>query len=266
MAAPLSSYDPLANIELLADPSAVEIIATQLNDTTLNQNRREGAARIANLSDAITDIEIEDSAQGASVLVVTIADPYLYLTTRPSVGQPAFIDVDDAGLLIPVDVNFPETTDCWWRIAAADSSLDTSAPNLILTFEDRNVSLLRDLGAPIVSGAGQTRAQFIYSLVRQVPSIRFVCPALTNPPAGTANPIIAPPAPAPPRPKPHTKPAPTAAGKLGAVWTPSGWKYTKPMNGLTVTELNILNPPTNQPEQYGPGASSPSGAAAEPNT
>jgi hypothetical protein len=35
-------------------------------------------------------------------------------------GQPpAFIDVDDAGLLIPVDVNFPLNTDRWWRLAQA---------------------------------------------------------------------------------------------------------------------------------------------------
>jgi hypothetical protein len=258
-----SVYDPLTTVEALTDLSAVEVVATQLNDKKQNQNRAQGAPHVTNLTGLIIDIVIDTVAQGASTLEIHLIDPYWALLTR--YGQaPAFIDIDDSGLLIPVDVNFPANTDRWWRLAQAAPVFDPTQP-LVLIFEDRIVTLLRDVGGAKHASKNQTRAQFIYSCVQAVPEIRFVCPAITKP-AGSvggdstegqvdtqgiqgSNPVAqsatnpnAPPA----RKNPAKRPGIGRPGKRnGAVWTPSGWRYTKPIGGLTPKELNTLNPPTN---------------------
>lgn len=262
-------YDPLKPVDELTDPGAVEFVAAQLNDTTLNQNRAQGALSVRDLTDAIQDIIIDTVAQGAWTIEVHVIDPYWVLLTRYG-DKPAFFDVDDSGLLIPVDVNFPQNTDRWWRLAAANPSVDPTVAH-IYTFEDRIVSELRDQGGPKHASKNQTRAQFIYSCVRTVPEIRFVCPALSQPAgsvggnltegqidttginapsvspvAGSATKPGAPPA----RKNPAKRPA-KGRRPDGAIWTKNGWVYTKPIDGLTPKELSILNPPTNQPDVTG---------------
>lgn len=288
-----SQYDPLRPVEVLTDPSAAEFVASQLNDSTLNQNRAQGAVRVKDLTDCIQDIIIASVAQGSWTLEVHIIDPSWVLLTRYG-NNPAFFDVDDAGLLIPVDVNFPRDTDRWWRLAAANPSVDPTVAH-IYTFEDRIVTLLRDQAGPKHAGNNQTRAQFIYSCVRSVPQIRFVCPALnappgsvggdvtqgsvdttgilapsTNPVAGSATKPDAPTA----RRNPAKRPGITKKDKRkGATWVPDPngqgghWVYKKKMNGLTPKELNILNPPTDQPDgqpSVMSGQNSPRGVGATP--
>lgn len=258
------AYDPLRPVDDLTNPGAVEFVATQLNDRTLNGNRGQGALPCRDLTVAIQDIVVTTVCQGSATLEVHIIDPYWQLLTRYGT-KPAFFDVDDAGLLIPVDVNFPQNTDRWWRLACANPSVDPTVAH-IYTFEDRIVTLLRDQGGPKYASDGQTRAQFIYSCVRTVPEIRFVCPALGRPAgsvggditqgqidttginAPSVSPIAAsalrkdaPPA----RRNPAKRPA-KGRKPDGAVWTKDGWVYTKPINGLAPRELSILNPPTNQ--------------------
>lgn len=186
--APLASYDPLAPVEALTDPSAVEFVAQQLNDGTQNQNVANGAPTIRDLTEAVCDITIETIVQGAGTLTVLIADPWWVLLTRVG-DSPAFIDVDDAGLLIPVDVNFPRGTDCWWRLCAANPTTDTSQANLTLTFEDRIASDLRDIGGPLTAHNNEDRAQFIARSVSPVKGLRFVCPALTQKPGSVGGDI-----------------------------------------------------------------------------
>lgn len=257
-----SVYDPLADVNILTDVSAVEFVATQLNDASQNQNLAQGAPRMKNLTEIIVDIIVDTVAQGASTLEVHVSDPYWWLFTRPQgTTQPAFIDVDDAGLLIPVDVNFPENTDSWWRLAACQTTVDPTQAH-VLTFEDRIVTLLRDQGGPKHAANNQTRAQFIYSCVRTVPEIRFVCPAL-NAPAGSvagdvtqgninttgisgSDPVAASALNAnAPKARKNPSKQPGIDRKTGAVSTPNGWRYTKPIDGLSVPELDVLNPPTN---------------------
>lgn len=282
MAAPVASFeqlpgdDPLAAIELLTDVNAVEFVATQLNSGSQNQNVANGAPTFRDLTAAIKDIVIETTVQGAGTLTVSIVDPWWQLLTR--VGDaPAFVDVDESGLLIPVDVNFPQGTDSWWRLCAASPSTDTTQANLTLVFEDRIATELRDLGGPKTAGNNQDRAQFIASCVALVPEIRFVCPALTlgagrvagdltqgqiqalgntTAPASSTSPT----APAARR-NPSKAPGIGRGGRnSGARWTPSGWRYTKPIDGLTPKELSILNPPTNQPDTTLPSPGGPSNA------
>jgi hypothetical protein len=183
VAAQVAVYDPLKSVDALTDPGAVDVIAKQLNDVAQNQNRAGGAPTIRDLSDALADVMLEWSAQGASTLTLQVIDPYWGLVTRFG-SKPAFIDVDDAGLLVPVDVNFPEGTDAWWRLMACEVGIDTTVANLKLVFEDRICVDLRDLGGPKYASNNQDRAQFIESCVDPVRDIRFVCPAL-NLPAGS---------------------------------------------------------------------------------
>jgi hypothetical protein len=275
MAAELATYDPLQSIELLTDVSAAEFVATQLNDGAQNQNVAMGAPTVKDLTEAIADLTVETIVQGAGTLTALIIDPWWQLLTRSSDGSaPAFIDVDESGLLIPVDVNFPSGTDCWWRLCAAQPTTDTSQANLTLTFEDRIATELRDLGGPKTAGSGQTRAQFIASCVSQAPDIRFVCPALTQPAGSVAGDITSgqilalgnTSAPAsstqPTAPTARRHPTKKASGNnvtpqsQGAVWTPNGWKYPTSIDGMSPKELSVLNPPTNQPDQSILGADS----------
>jgi hypothetical protein len=263
-----SVYDPLKAVDNLTDPNAVSFVASQLNDTTLNGNRGQGALACRDLTEAIQDVIQITVAQGASTLEVHIIDPFWQLLTRYG-SSPAFFDVDDSGLLIPVDVNFPSGTDRWWRLAGVTLTVDPTQPHVCI-FEDRIVTQLRDQGGPKHASNNQTRAEFIYSCVRSVPDIRFVCPALTakagsvggdvtqgtvdttgvlapsaSPVAASATQSNAPPA----RRNPAKRPGVSRAGKHnGAVWTKGGWRYTKPIGGLSPKELSILNPPTNQPD------------------
>jgi hypothetical protein len=266
MTARASTYDRLANVDDLSDPSAVEFVASQLNDVNQNQNRAQSAARIKDLTEIIIDIVKETAVQGSSTLEVHITDPFWRLTERPSQSQPAFIDVDDAGLLLPVDVQFPEGGGEWWRICACNPSTDTTGANLILTFENRSVSLLRDLGGPKRASNNQTRAQFIASCMRQVPEIVFVCPAISQPAGSVAGDITpgqinngsgntsssgstSTPALPVARANPTKAPGITRDGKHKApTWTSNGWVYNAPIAGLSVKELSALNPPTDQPD------------------
>lgn len=277
MTAQLASYDPLQSVELLTDIAAIEFVATQLNDGTQNQNVALGAPTVQDLTQAIVDLTVETIVQGAGTLTVLIVDPWWQLLTRPASGNsPAFIDVDESGLLIPVDVNFPQGTDSWWRLCAAQPTTDTTQANLTLTFEDRIATELRDLSGPKTAGSNQTRAQFIASCVSQAPDIRFVCPALTQPAGSVAGDLTSgqiqalgnttapasskqPNAPAA-RKNPAKNPGIGQPGnrQKGAVWTPSGWRYTKPINGQSPLTLSILNPPTNQPDG-GPAPASNAG-------
>jgi len=128
------------NTAILVDPVKIqayaESIASQMND-------QSGGPRIEDLSERIADITVETSAQGSSILTVGIVDP---LWVLPMSG---FIQVDQDGFLWPpVDINFPTGTDCVWRLCQYHAVWDAdsgSEANLTLTFEDRIVSLLREM-------------------------------------------------------------------------------------------------------------------------
>jgi hypothetical protein len=271
---PLSVFDPLKDVNELTTRRAAEIVAVQLNDQTLNGNRAQGAISCPaeNLSPAIVDIVLDWVAQGASTLTLQLIDPEWQLLTRWG-DRPAFIDVDDSGLLIPVDVNYPEGTDCWWRLVQASPSIDMTQANIQLTFEDKIASLLRDVAGPKHAGSGMSRAQFIYSCVKTAPGLRFVCPALYKPVGAVAGDVseqqaerlengvnttgivspsndrIAKSARQSAAPAARRNPAKRSGLTLevatkGAVWTKGGWRYTRSINGVPPKVLNLLNPPT----------------------
>ncbi len=145
------------------------------------------------LAEAISEIEIETQTSGAPFIKVQIIDPYWRLltsgfidvqTTTQSVGS------EKANLpstLRNIEVEFPEGSGWEWRIAAVETTNDTTQPNLILTFEELIVTQLREVWSFKIASSGvQTRAQFVVAMLDEVnmklrhegrKPIQIVCPS-----------------------------------------------------------------------------------------
>ena len=137
------------------------------------------APTVEDLAAAIQEITVETQTAGSSLLQVTLVDPGWLIQRN------GFLDVDADGLLPAIEVNFPEGSDLWWRLAMVEASNDLNDANLTLTFQDRIVAYLHDhWGSKGVAPGTTTRAQFIKQLVDEVgrgggvTPISFVCPAL----------------------------------------------------------------------------------------
>lgn len=160
------------------DPAKIDAfratIAAQMND-------QSSGPRFNDLSDRIADVVVDTLAQGAGTLEVHLIDPLWVIP------QSGFIQADTSGYLLPIDINFPTGTDCWWRLCQyrPDWSAAPSGANLVLTFEDRVVSLLREIspgnGGIQQGQPNQTLAEFMQMLVASAntllklkPKIAFV--------------------------------------------------------------------------------------------
>jgi cell wall-associated NlpC family hydrolase len=132
------------------------------------------------LASVIQEITPETQISGTSILHLYIIDPYW------AVQRSGLIDTDDTGELAnDVDVNFPEGSNLWWRLAMVDGGNDLSDANLELTFIDRSVAYMQDDWGPLSAAPNtRTRAQFVKQLVDRIPRvlhvqpISFVCPEL----------------------------------------------------------------------------------------
>ena len=157
------------NVVELTDPNRIQFYADSIGEQ-INSFRMKYAPqkRVLDLSQWIADIIIETSAQGSSLLEVHIIDPAWTLFVRDKNGV-SFIDVDDSGFLWPpVEVTFPsDISDSTWRLCQCKPSTDLTQANVILTFEDKIVSELREQAQAQNSYPNQTRAEFIQSLVKQ---------------------------------------------------------------------------------------------------
>lgn len=115
----------------------------------------------ANVTEVITDAVVERTVEGASTLTVTIHDPEWELL------ESGLFDSDKDGQLDIIDVKLDKL---WFRLVKVAPSGD----NLVLTFEDREVALLRQHDKPrSVARKDKTRAQFVEMLVREVKSVRI---------------------------------------------------------------------------------------------
>src|SRR5438477_1638839 len=90
-----------------------------------------------NLATAIQEIELQTQLQGSSLLIVHVIDPEWEIINS------GLIKAVEDGLLKELEVEFPEGTGYFWRLAAVKGSTEITAANLILTFEDRVVARLR---------------------------------------------------------------------------------------------------------------------------
>ena len=154
------------------------------------------------LTGSISEITPETQTMGPALLAVTLIDPDWVI------HRSGLCSKNSSGLLQPVDVNFPEGTPVWWRLAMVDVGSDLTQPNLTLTFQHRTIAYLmqcnqRPLGWPS-NKIGKTRAQFIHYLLNKMPSevpknligpttsdgrgspgdFRFVCPEIGRDSAG----------------------------------------------------------------------------------
>lgn len=177
------------NVVDLLDPLQIEAyrvsVATQINNQRMAQPNPK---QVLDLSDWISDIMIETTVQGASLLEVHVIDPGWIMLLRDKDGV-AFFDTDQNGYLWPpIEVNFPaDSSDAVWRLCQLRPSTDITQANLILTFEDRVAAELREFLGPVLSSPNQTRAEFIQQLVKEV---KFGKPL--PPVAGLGYPVVPP--------------------------------------------------------------------------
>ena len=148
----------------------VSYVAININQQRMSQ---PNPMQVVDLEYHISDITIETSAQGSSLLTVSVIDPgWMLLRRDPGTGA-SFIDVDDSGYLWPpIELTFPpDVTDATWRLCQCKPTTDSSGPNIVLTFEDKIVSILREHDNITDPSCGQsnpneTRAEFIERVVR----------------------------------------------------------------------------------------------------
>lgn len=121
--------------------------------------------RLENLVSAITDVQIERTIEGASTVTISLVDHERLLVRSGQLG--ARIDIEIDGL--------------WFRLVAVSKAGDA----ISMTFEDREVAVLRTYDKPIKQSQGTsrnvvTRAQFVLRLIREVRelTIPYVIPEL----------------------------------------------------------------------------------------
>jgi murein DD-endopeptidase MepM/ murein hydrolase activator NlpD len=137
--------------------SQLEASSDTLDLETLNLILKGFAAEP--LIDSITSADVERTIDGASTFTLGVVDPRRLLMDSPYLASGSDIEID--GL--------------WFRLVGVQKQSD----DLTLTFEDREVAIMRTYNSPKTAAWGQmSRAQFIYSMVREVQefTIPFICP------------------------------------------------------------------------------------------
>ncbi len=142
------------DVVTVTDPSVLQFLAESMADQLNNQS---GGPVFTDLSDRIADIQIQTSAQGASILEVHVIDPTLRLLTLPAVADDpysTFIQVADDGYLAPpIMVHFPPYAfkSEWQLCAVRAATMDpqSSEANVVLTFEDKIAAGLRQIDATV---------------------------------------------------------------------------------------------------------------------
>jgi hypothetical protein len=116
----------------------------------------------ARIDHSLTGGEIERTITGASTLTLIVHDPKRVLLASGMFDHTIEVTLDGLN----------------WRLVKLSKADD----DLTLTFEDRAVSYLREVTTPKkASRSAMTRAEFAYSLVREVKKgggIEFICPEL----------------------------------------------------------------------------------------
>lgn len=120
------------------------------------------------LSESVLAPTVELTIEGASVLNIPIQDPLWYMESCGILDRNVDGKLDSLDLILDIFT---------FRLVKASRSGDV----ITLTFEDKDVALMRQHDSPIsASRADQTRAQFVQRNVRSVKSKRiiFYCPEL----------------------------------------------------------------------------------------
>ena len=125
----------------------------------------QGQAQGLNIVEAVTDVDIQRTIEGASTVTVTVEDRDGLLLNSGKLSSRNDIEID--GL--------------YFRLV----SVSKAGVELTLTFEDREITLLRKYSRPIkqslkTARSRVTRAEFVLRMIREVKEtkIRYVIPEL----------------------------------------------------------------------------------------
>lgn len=123
------------------------------------------------IAESLAEATLERALEGASTVTLTVSDPDYALVNCP------IFDMDVNGRIDPLEIQLDGLT---FRLVKFSPQYGAQGNVLTLTFEDRNVNILRHAKGKAISmsRAKATRAQFIEKLVTGVTDydIPFVCP------------------------------------------------------------------------------------------
>lgn len=159
--------------------SQLEAMGDQVDVASLNLSVK--GRESLQLRNAITGASISRTTLGASTLTLKVADPDLAILNSKWLAGSGITLISDQGGPTKTGVEFSTPVDCeidglWFRLLALE--LPTSQRELTLTFEDREVVLLRTYpkkGDPHtfkVFSPKLTRIQVMQSLIQEVKEIR----------------------------------------------------------------------------------------------
>lgn len=104
-----------------------------------------------NIVGRVVDGNIEMTIEGASTLSITLIDQDRAILTSGLLSDKLDVNIDGI----------------WFRLASVD--LDTESDEIIITFEDREIAILREYaGWKVARRSKTTRAEFILNLIREV--------------------------------------------------------------------------------------------------
>jgi len=128
-----------------------------------DSRRRSGKTipDVAQLSTAITSVELQDTMEGSSTLTVDIIDPDWQLLP--------YFEVAETGRVEMIEVNYPPGSHNWWRMTALEVNQQVDSTMVTLIFMERPAVLLMHHLGPVHASRGKyTRAEFLKTLVDQV--------------------------------------------------------------------------------------------------
>jgi hypothetical protein len=134
----------------------------------VNARRRKGlnSPSAIDFENAITGIQITDTIDGSSTIVVKFQDPDWHLI------RSGFFDCNDDGQLDALDVNYPAGSELWWRSSQVTVDANRSSASIELTLIERAVAMLQHKKGPLKTGRNKsTRAEFIANLVSRVKAV-----------------------------------------------------------------------------------------------
>lgn len=169
---PVTPEDPLYDVFTGPD---TEVIAKHLRESGKKTKKQQipDSARITN---AITSVSMSDTMKGASTLTIVLKDPEYDLIDS------GFFDPNKDGKLDPIDIEYPENSEDWWRVTQVGVDDQGGGPQITLTAMERAAAHLASHKGPLkVSRGKRTRAEFLKmcsGTVKAAGGIHFHCQEL----------------------------------------------------------------------------------------
>ena len=152
-----------------------QVTTVAKNLVSAKQRKLKNVPTVAQLADAINDVQLNGSMKNVSNIVVTIVDPqWKFLRS-------GFLDTDENSQIDPIDLNFPTGSRFWWRLTIVSPSGNSNT--IALTFLVRECVYLQNpdlVGPKKANRAKMTRAEFLKSCVADCTEgeIEFYCQEL----------------------------------------------------------------------------------------